>query len=79
MDVEVQPRIQAGANAWTHVEGVMMGRKIYKKVEREDPELGLSHNLSQYIMGDGSFDMNEGHARITELGEQVVQIHWREE
>ena len=31
--VEVQRRIQAGANAWRNVEGVMMDRKISRKLK----------------------------------------------
>ena len=35
VDVEVRRRIQAGANAWSNVEGVMMDRKISRKLKRE--------------------------------------------
>ena len=31
--VDVRRRIQAGANAWRNVEGVMMGRKISRKLK----------------------------------------------
>ena len=33
VDVEVQRRIQAGANAWRNVEGVMVVRKIFRKLK----------------------------------------------
>ena len=33
MDVEVRRRIQAGANAWRNVEGVMVDRKISRKLK----------------------------------------------
>ena len=33
VDVEVRRRIQAGANAWRHVEGVMVDRKISRKLK----------------------------------------------
>ena len=33
MDVEVRHRIQAGANAWRNVEGVMVDRKISRKLK----------------------------------------------
>ena len=33
MDVEVRRRIQAGANAWRNVEGVMVDRNISKKLK----------------------------------------------
>ena len=32
MDVEVRRRMQAGENAWRHVEGVMVDRKISRKL-----------------------------------------------
>ena len=35
MDVEVRRRIQAGANAWRNVEGVMVDRKISRKLKGE--------------------------------------------
>ena len=34
VDVKVRRRIQAGANAWRNVEGVMVDRKIYRKLKR---------------------------------------------
>ncbi len=33
VDVKVRRRIQAGANAWRNVEGVMMDRKISRKLK----------------------------------------------
>ena len=33
VEVEVRRRIQAGANAWRNVEGVMMDRKISRKLK----------------------------------------------
>ena len=33
VDVEVRRRIQAGANAWRNVEGVMVDRKISRKLK----------------------------------------------
>ena len=33
VDVEVRRRIQAGVNAWRNVEGVMMDRKISRKLK----------------------------------------------
>ena len=33
VDVEVRGRIQAGANAWRNVEGVMVDRQIYRKLK----------------------------------------------
>ena len=33
MDVEVRRRIQVGANAWRNVEGVMVDRKISRKLK----------------------------------------------
>ena len=33
VEVEVRRRIQAGANAWRNVEGVMMDRKITRKLK----------------------------------------------
>ena len=33
VEVEVRSRIQAGANAWRNVEGVMMDRKISRKLK----------------------------------------------
>ena len=33
MDVEVRRRIQAGANAWRNVEGVMVDRQISRKLK----------------------------------------------
>ena len=33
VDVEVRRRIQAGTNAWRNVEGVMVGRKISRKLK----------------------------------------------
>ena len=33
LEVEVRRRIQAGANAWRNVEGVMMDRKISRKLK----------------------------------------------
>ena len=33
VDVEVRRRIQAGANAWRNVEGVMVDRQIYRKLK----------------------------------------------
>ena len=35
VDVEVRRRMQAGANAWSNVEGVMMDRKISRKLKRD--------------------------------------------
>ena len=35
VDVEVRRRIQTGANAWRHVEGVMMDRKISSKLKEK--------------------------------------------
>ena len=35
VEVEVRRRIQAGANAWRNVEGLMVDRKITKKTEGE--------------------------------------------
>ena len=35
VEVEVRRRIQAGANAWSNVEGVMMDRTIYRKLKKE--------------------------------------------
>ena len=35
VEVEVRRRIQAGANAWRNVEGVMMDRKISRKLKRK--------------------------------------------
>ena len=37
MGVEVRRRIQVGANAWRHVEGLMVDRKISRKTEGESP------------------------------------------
>ena len=37
MDVEVRRRIQAGANAWRNVEGVMVDRKISRKLKGKCP------------------------------------------
>ena len=39
VEVEVRRRIQAGANAWRNVEGVMMDRKLSRKTEGEGPRL----------------------------------------
>ena len=36
MEVEVQRRIQTGANAWRNVEGVMVDRKISRKLKVVD-------------------------------------------
>ena len=33
MDVEVRRRIQAGANAWINIEGVMVDRTISRKLK----------------------------------------------
>ena len=33
MDVEVRRRIQAGANAWRHIEGAMVDRIISRKLK----------------------------------------------
>ena len=35
VDVDVRRRIQAGANSCRHVEGVMMDRKISRKLKRK--------------------------------------------
>ena len=35
--MEVRCRIQAGANAWRNLEGVMVDRKISRKLKGEGP------------------------------------------
>ena len=51
--MEVRRRIQAGANAWINVKGVMVDRKISQKTEREGP--GFMCGASQYQwLGDVS-------------------------
>ena len=38
VDVDVRRRIQAGANAWRNVEGVMVDRKISRKLKEKVPD-----------------------------------------
>ena len=39
--MEVRRRVQAGANAWRNVEGVMMDRKMSRKLKRKVLDSGI--------------------------------------
>ena len=51
-EVEVQHRIQAGANAWRKVEGVMFDRKCFKKLKGNI----LRDTGMPVLSGDSSID-----------------------
>ena len=65
--MEVRRRIQAGANAWRNVEGVMVDRKISRKLKRKVPD---SCVVPYIWLGDVSA-VQTATTQITSMREQL--------